>query len=244
LPLSSRHGIFEGINQSLMNHEHEKHSSGKEIMRLFNDDGSLYQENHSHGMLVIAIQYTFKEGKKIDETYFSKKRMVSRRTYEKVRLAYADMPPADNALEDWGAKLLRGMAKEKQQHRVEAERRIPNRDEAAKSDTFCTEMIKRGTHSEVREWIKSKNHTLGERNWASSKNLVHRLASLGCVNIYACEIDAYEDGIENTGHLVIELPQNNLERKRIFKKIDSLAREQGYSGPFDNGQRYAYMKLD
>jgi hypothetical protein len=170
--------------------------------------------------------------------------MVSRRTYEKVRLAYPDMPPADNAIEDWGAKLLRGMAKEKQQHRAEAERHIPNSEEARKSDAFCSSLMERGKCSEVREWIKSKNHTLGERNWTSSNNLVNKFVSLGCVNIYACEIDSYGDGNENTGHLVVELPQNNLERKKIFKKIDNLAREQGYDGPFDNGQQFAYVKLD
>jgi hypothetical protein len=227
-----------------MKSEHENLPSGKEIRRRFNDDGSLHQETHSYGLLNIAIQYKFENGKKIEETYFSKRNLVSRKTYEKVRATYSDMPAADKTIEDWGAKLLQGMAEEKRLHRTKAEKHIAKPEEAQKSDNFCTGVMKRGKQSEVGDWIIDKKHTLGEMNWPCSKRLVDKLVSIGCVNIFACEIDSYGDGMENTGHLVIELPADNRERKKILREVDHLARKQGYGGPFDNGQRFVYVKLD
>ena len=66
-----------------MNHRHEQLPSGKTIMRDFNDDGSLKRETHCYRGLDIGIECTFLEGKKIEETYFAKGRLVGRKTYEK-----------------------------------------------------------------------------------------------------------------------------------------------------------------
>jgi hypothetical protein len=104
--------------------KHEKLPSGKAIMRRLNDDGSLIEETHSYGIVEIGIQYSFKDGIKTDEIYFAKRRMVSRRTYEKARVGYADMPPADNAIEDFGSLLLSGARKQQRQNKAEAERRL------------------------------------------------------------------------------------------------------------------------
>jgi hypothetical protein len=227
-----------------MNDGYEELPSGKTIMRDFYPDGSLQRESHGYGLFDIGIEYRFIGGKKIEETYFAKGRLVSRKVYEKARVAYSDMPPADDKMEDWGADLLRGAAKEKRQHQVRGEKHIPDPAEACMRDDFCEGLMKRGKQSEVREWIKDKNHTLGEMDWPRSKRLVDKLISIGCLNVYACEIDTYGNGIENTGHLVVELPDKKAERKIILKTIDKLARDQGYEGPFDDGQRFAYVKLD
>jgi len=104
-------------------------------------------------------------------------------------------------------------------------------------------LMQRGKCSEVINWIETKSHTLGELDWVRSRRLVKSLSSLGCLKIYACEIFSGDHG-ENTGHLVIELPRAELKRKKILKKVHGLAREQGYAGPFDDGQRYVYVKLD
>jgi hypothetical protein len=104
--------------------KHEKLPSGKAIVRRFNDDGSLIEETHSYGIVEIGIQYSLKDGIKTDEIYFAKRRMVSRRTYEKARAGYADMPPADNTIEDFGSLLLSGARKQQRQNKAEAERRL------------------------------------------------------------------------------------------------------------------------
>ena len=224
--------------------EYERLPSGKEITRRFAQDGSLLEESHNYGGLDIGIRYEFSAGVKVDESYFAKRRLVSRRTYEKARLAYTDMPAADGTLGDGWDKLLRGAAKERRQRSAEAKQHSPAPDEALKSDAFCSKVMDKGKREDAVQWIQSRSHTLGERNWSSSKSLVDRLSALGCVQIYACEIDVYPGSSENTGHLVVDLPTTATTRAKIFKMIARLAGEQGYDGPFDDGQRYAYVKLD
>jgi hypothetical protein len=82
--------------------QHEKLPSGKVIRRRFRDDSSLIEETHSYGTLDIVISLWYEEGVKTTEIYYVKRRLASRRNYEKARGAYPDMPPADATLEDLG----------------------------------------------------------------------------------------------------------------------------------------------
>ncbi len=104
--------------------EHEQLPSGKVIIRHFGDDGSLVDEQHTYGVLDIGIKFEFGATNKVAETYFAKRRMVSRCAYEKARSAYPDMPPADPAIEDFGASLLQGARRQQRQNKAEAERRL------------------------------------------------------------------------------------------------------------------------
>jgi hypothetical protein len=104
--------------------DHEQLPSGKLILRHFGVDGSLIDEQHTYGVLDIGIRFDFEAGVKVAEKYFSKRRLVSRRTYEKLRIAYPDMPLADNAAEDFGSLLLQGIRKEQRQNKSEAQRRL------------------------------------------------------------------------------------------------------------------------
>lgn len=220
--------------------EFEQLVSGKIIVRHFADDGSLVMELHSHGVLAIGIQFDFVKETKMGETYFVKRRLASRRTYEKARTAFKDMPAADCAQEDTGAELLRAVANERKQRQEESKQHQPNAEEARKLDVFCSGLMSDGTCEDAVSWIQSKNHTLGERDWRSGKRLVERLSKLGCLHVYACKIDRYDQGLQNTGHLVVELPIEQDSRAKVFKAIGRLASEAGY----DDGQRYAYVKLD
>jgi hypothetical protein len=47
-----------------------------------------------------------------------------------------------------------------------------------------------------------------------------------------------------TGHLVVELPREPAKRATVLKTIARIARKQGYEGDPDDGQNYAYVKLD
>jgi hypothetical protein len=224
--------------------EYEKLSSGKQIVRMFDAAGAIVSEQQTYGVLDIGLAYMFSGGAKIQETYFSNKRMVGRRAYEKARANYPDMPEADADVEDWGTDLLRAVARESRERNLESKRHQPNPDEARDKDNFCEERMREGETQDATKWIRTKGHTLGERDWRSSKRLVARLALAGSIKIWACEIESYEDGTENTGHLVVKLPKEKASRTKVFKIIDRLARETGYHGPFDDGEKYAYVKLD
>lgn len=104
--------------------KHEQLPSGKVIISHFGEDGKLVDEQHTYGVLDIGIRYDFAAGNRVAETYFAKRRMVSRRTYEKARSDYPDMPPADDSIEDFGASLLRGARRQERQNKAEAETRL------------------------------------------------------------------------------------------------------------------------
>jgi hypothetical protein len=87
--------------------KHEQLPTGKIIARRSIRSGSVIEEHQFYGDSDIGIKYFFKAGVKTGEMYFARGRMVSRRVYEKTRANYKDMPPADQASEDWGGQLLR-----------------------------------------------------------------------------------------------------------------------------------------
>ena len=64
------------------------------------------------------------------------------------------------------------------------------------------------------------------------------------LRLVACNIDDYDDSEENSGDLIIELPQEPSQREAVLREIGRIAADQGYRGSFDNGQQYAYVKLD
>jgi|GEM_PF-4324224 hypothetical protein len=108
----------------------EKSPSGKTILRRFNKDGSLQAETHGYGILDIAIEFSFSNEVKTQETYFVKKRLVSRRSYEKARVNYSDMPPANNLIEDFSSGLLQDLRAHNKQRKLEAEKRLAESEES------------------------------------------------------------------------------------------------------------------
>ena len=62
-------------------------------------------------------------------------------------------------------------------------------------------------------------------------------------SFYAIEIDEYERG-NNTGKLIIELPDDAAARKRVFAWAGKIAREQGFDPEREAGQRYVFVMLD
>lgn len=223
---------------------HEELPTGKKIMRNFDGDGRVTSEIHMYGMLDIAIEFEFNEGVKTGEMYFVNKKLISRNRYEKARVQYADMPCPDTEIEDFGGELLKDMRAQRQQRARAAKEHIPDPGAAARIDEFCQSMLATGKRADAESWIESKEHTLGEYPHAKSRNLVRKLLRIGARRVHVCDIDCYDDNQENSGHLVVELPDDSEKRRLVLREIDRLVTAQGYDGDFDDGQRYAYVMLD
>jgi hypothetical protein len=170
--------------------------------------------------------------------------LVGRKSYEKARAAYVDMPEPSTELNDFAADLQKDIARERRDAARLAKQHKPDPERAAKSDAFCESLMASGRCEDAGEWLRSPKNTLGERNSRSSRQLVDGLLRQGCRRVLACEIDEDVDGRGNTGHVVIELPQDAPSRHEVFKTLRRLARQQGFSGDADDGQRLAYVKLD
>jgi hypothetical protein len=223
---------------------HEQLPSGKTIMRQFDGDGRVMSETHTYGTLDIAIAFEFTDGVKTGEMYFVNKKLASRKRYEKARVEYADMPCPDTEVEDFGGELLKDVRAQRQQRARAAKEHIPDPGAAARIDEFCQSMLAAGKRADAESWIESKGHTLGEYSHAKSRNLVRKLLRIGARCVHVCDIDDYDDNQENSGHLVVELPDDSEKRRQVLREIDRIVAPQGYDGNFDDGQRYAYVKLD
>jgi hypothetical protein len=229
---------------STMTEQSETYPSGMKLIRHLDDDGRIISELFGYGMLDFSLNRQFYPDGSIEETYFSKRRMISRARYEKLRANYPDMPAADTSLGDLGGELLELAKLEKAARKKTADVRQPDAAAAARTDAFCTQLMQRGRCEDASSWIAAKQHSLGELSSAESRRLVAKLLKQGCPSVYACEIQDEGDGCENTGHLVLELPADPDPRKKTFQQIDRIAAKQGYHADFDDGQRYAYLKLD
>ena len=161
-------------------------------------------------MLDIGITIEFDSGIKTGETYFVKQELVSRNLYDKARVDHSDMPPPDSQLEDFGGELLEEVRAERQQRKDVAREHAPDPDAAYKIDSFCESMLATGECADAEVWIETNNNTLGEHSHTNSRNLIRKLKRNGAKKIHACDIDRYDNVRQNTGHLVVELPDESL----------------------------------
>jgi hypothetical protein len=228
---------------STMAKEFEEHPSGMKIIRHLDDDGRIVSESFGYGMLDFCLSRKVHPDGSIEETYFAKREMISQARYEKLRVNYPDMPPADPSLVDLGSELLELVKLEKAARKKAASVRQPDAAEAARRDAFCTQLMQHGRCEDASSWIADKQHSLGELSPAESRRLVAKLLKQGYLKVYACEIQEEDDGCEYTEHLVLELPDVAQARKKMFQQMDRIAAKQGYHADFDDGQRYAYLKL-
>jgi hypothetical protein len=72
---------------------------------------------------------------------------------------------------------------------------------------------------------------------------VQRLYDAGALEVLAVKI--YDDGLDqNTGHLLVRLPNDPLARQQVFELEREQAEALGFVGAKDEGQEYIYLKLD
>lgn len=64
------------------------------------------------------------------------------------------------------------------------------------------------------------------------------------VEVIAVEIDKYPDGAENTGKLIIGMPEEPEKRRQVLEWCSKISEEQAFAAHEDFGQRYAFVMLD
>jgi hypothetical protein len=101
---------------------------------------------------------------------------------------------------------------------------------------------------EALNWLlesREPSRSLGEATTQEdSLKLVKKLYSLGAVAVHAVEIDGLATGDQNSGKLVVELPDDPERRKKLFRFSNRNARKLGFDPDPDGGQRYLFMMLD
>lgn len=117
---------------------------------------------------------------------------------------------------------------------------------AGMADLLPKQLIEHSRTRDALEWLdESDTRSLGEgMQRGRSIRLVKKLLELGANRVLATSIDAYDNDEQNTGEIIIELPAERTERKRLFDHVGRLARKQGFSKEADVGQQYLLLTLD
>lgn len=117
------------------------------------------------------------------------------------------------------------------------------------SDEFVQRFLDAPDTREALGWLKEDQtgmqRTLGEGLPAKeSIQFVQAFYDAGAQQVLAVKIDDYGHGMENTGKIVIQLPDAPDQRAALLAKAGEIAQSQGFDAEPDNGQRYVFLMLD
>lgn len=102
--------------------------------------------------------------------------------------------------------------------------------------------------AEALTWLRAATpqsfRNIGEMDTTEeSIRFIQHLYDLGATTVLAVEIDEYPDG-QNTGNLLVELPNDSDARARLFSFERDHAESHGFDATPDTDQPYLYLKLD
>lgn len=114
---------------------------------------------------------------------------------------------------------------------------------------FFNELLNKPNRAEAISWLRESteesHRTLGEfETNAQSIDLVDEAFKAGAVEVIAVEIGTYPDGSQNTGKLIIELPEDPTTRKQVLTWCNEQGERLGLDPESDFGQRYTLVMLD
>jgi hypothetical protein len=117
------------------------------------------------------------------------------------------------------------------------------------SDEFVQQFLGAPNTREVLEWLRGGAaddfRSLGELGTnEESIAMAQEIYVAGAVEVLAVEIDDYPGEGQNTGKLVIKLPDRPDDRKRVFAWGGTMAESQGFDPEVDSGQSYLFVMLD
>lgn len=116
-------------------------------------------------------------------------------------------------------------------------------------DNLIQKLLAQPNHAEARTWFNK--HTdeyfinLGELETnQASLELVENFYSSGATEVIAVEIDQYPEEGENTGRLVIVLPDDKGKREKVLALCSDISEGQGFDRHTDIGQTHEFLMLD
>ena len=99
------------------------------------------------------------------------------------------------------------------------------------------------------EWLQESSEeslrTLGELASAeASIELVHEYLGAGAKRVLAVSIETDDDGSQNTGYMLVELPAKRAMRKAVLAMCNEQNQATGFSPVKDSGQKFIHVALD
>jgi len=116
------------------------------------------------------------------------------------------------------------------------------------ADDLCLRLLESPNKQEVLSWLKAgraQGCTLGElATTDESIKLAQEIYNVGAVEVTAVGIDGDPGQFQNTGELVVKLPDDKAARKTIFSWNAKNAEALGFDADEDTGQKYLFVSLD
>ena len=179
-------------------------------------------------------------------TFIYDGKLMSKKAYHKLCDRNPKMPRFEQIEEYHFLAAELKLERERQRDQIRVAEQRPDPKMRKQLDEFCEGLLNPDDSQEVISWLKDRSkgtRTLGElQTTKASLQLARKLYSLGAKKVFAVEID--ESGGGNSGKLVIALPKQVKNRKRLFRWCAEQARSQGFGPDPDLGQKYALMMLD
>ena len=117
------------------------------------------------------------------------------------------------------------------------------------SDEFMQSILHDPNKQEALRWLKGGREgdfrSVGELGTnEESIALIQRIYDAGAVEVIAVRIDEYPGEGQNTGKLVIKLPDEPELRQGLFALAGGIAQRLGFDPEQDTGQTYLFLMLD
>ncbi len=110
------------------------------------------------------------------------------------------------------------------------------------------ELLNTSGSREALAWLREggpEERTLGELpSREASLEIVQEIYSLGAARVTAVGITTYDTGEENTGKLIVSLPNSAPARAKVFAWCAQEAKHLGFEPERDIGQEHVFVMLD
>lgn len=210
--------------------------NGTGVQKMWFPNGTLMGKTPLLNGMISGRQIAyFEDGTLAGETYFIRNQQVSKRKYR------------DACQKDPSLPRYEDEARLKPTTRTRPKPDKSPTKEGAEDSFLPEQLLAEAGGREVLEWLQegAAARTLGELpTREGSIALAKEIYALGATNVTTVSIHRYPNGEENSGKLILSLPNQKTVRKKLFAWAAEWAQEQGYDPELDTGQKHLFVMLD
>lgn len=239
--LPVKDGIVEGVarqwneNGKLLGSYEIKNGTG--TIKIWHPNGQLLGETPMvNGKWTGRQRAWFEDGTLAGNVYWIENQRVSKKKYDLACKANPNLPRYEGAV---GAET-------KETRLLTSAATTPT--EVLKTAVKIEDLIDPSRSKEALAWLlggKPDSRSLGELPTTdASIHMVKELYSIGATTVTAVNIDNYDSGEENTGKLLVSLPEDSAARAKVLDWCAEWAEQLGFEPECDVGQERVFVMLD
>lgn len=222
--------------------EEQKLASGKCIYRYFSAAGELTREVHRYGTKIAHLT-SFASEAESEETYMVEGKLVGAEAYAAAAGRFPDMPrpraatPYSQPPHHWERAVARdAWVRAFDQHTAV-------RSRGSEIDKSCLEVARASPRIAIEHALLQSDIVLGSKGREESRAVLQRLSEAGAIALYFVLDKDTGPELRSCTDVICELPQDSERRRQLLLECDSLSRENGEHGYFDDGQHLTVVRF-